>query len=82
LLVVFKFLQHFRVDVDGETTETIKPVHEINNVLIKIGFVKFDNKWVSKDAVGVESQNEVSPSNAATMQNVMYSDTALVLYLV
>ena len=35
-----------------------------------------------KDAIGVESQNEVSPSNAATMQNVMYSDTALVPYLV
>jgi len=50
VVLVYKFLQYFEVDLDEELSEVVKPSHEIKNrSLNKIGFIKVGNKWVSKD---------------------------------
>jgi len=57
VVLVFKFLQYFEVGLDEELLEVVKPSHEINNgSLSKMGFIKVDNKWVSKE------EEQVGPS--------------------
>jgi len=49
-ILISKFLQYFEVNLDEELTGVVKPFHEINNgSLFKMGFVKINDKWVSKN---------------------------------
>ena len=57
VVLVYKFLQYFEVDLDEELPEVMNPSHEINNEsLIKMGFIKVGNKWVNKE------EEQVGPS--------------------
>jgi len=50
VILISKFLQYFEVNFEKELTETIKQSHEINNgSLVKMGFVKMNDRWVSKE---------------------------------
>jgi len=70
------------ININSETTKTIKSVHEINNVvLLKMGFVKTRNKWVSKDGVGAHTQDEVGHNTTKPKQETKYQNIALVPYV-
>jgi len=88
VILVSKFLQYFEVDMDKELTEVVNRSHEINNSsLNKMGFIKLDNMWVSKEEVFVgpfarSSKNtsfddEIGPSAGAAEG---YSMRALVSF--
>jgi len=60
VILVFKFLQYFEVDLNEELSEVVKTSHKINNgSLSKMRFIKFHNKEVSKE----EEQASPSPGS-------------------
>jgi len=50
VVLIFKFLLYFEVNLEDETSELVKSTQEVNNgSLSKMGFTKINGRWVSKD---------------------------------
>ena len=50
VILISKFLHYFEVNLDGEISELVKSIFEVNNGSpSKMGFTKINGKWVSKD---------------------------------
>jgi len=49
-VLISKFLLHFEVNLEDETSELVNSTQDMNNgSLSKMGFTKISGKWVSKD---------------------------------
>jgi len=65
VILIFKFLHYFEVDIKEELAEIIKPSSEINSEsLSKMGFTKIGGRWVSKDG------GQVGPSGTNMVMNL------------
>jgi len=70
IILVYKFLQYFEVDLNEELLGVVKPSHKINNgSLSKMRFIKVENKWVSKE------EEQVGPSPRSN-KNIGVGDKA------
>jgi len=69
VVLISKFLNYFKVDLEDELSEIVKSSSEINNgSLSKMGFTKVNGKWISKggdqdgssSGAQAEEENEVA----------------------
>jgi len=70
--LISKFLNYFEVDLKDETSELVKSTHEVNNgSLSKMGFIKINGRWVSKDGEHGGSSSEIHVEHDEEDQEVV-----------
>ena len=71
-ILISKFLHYFKVVIEGELAEVIKPSSEINSgSLSKMEFTKIGGRWVTKDGdyAGPSGTNEGNEVEEEAMQD-------------